>query len=231
MEHAKIITIKYAESTLPESAVFQGGLKDKKVPITFVVYLIVTEKKRILIDAGCDTMPGFEMVNYERPVDILGRYGYNPEDITDVVITHAHHDHIAAVGYYKNAVIYIQEDEYVSGQKYIPVNFLVLTFKHSCLVDESILIKVIGGHSVGSCIVEFRHGETCYVFSGDECYARECLTQKKPTGSSCNLSQSKFFVNEYSKECYQVLLCHEQGVKSEVKLLPSFGTLFLEVTN
>lgn len=219
MEHTKIITIKYAESTLPESAVFQGGLKDKKVPITFSVYLIVTENKRILIDAGCDTMPGFEMVHYERPVDVLRRFGYDPEDITDVIITHAHRDHIAAVGYYKNAVIYIQENEYVSGQRYIPADFRIQTFKHSFLMDNSILIKTIGGHSVGSCIVEFRCSDTCYVFSGDECYARECLTHKKPTGSSYNLSQSEFFVNEYSKECYQVLLCHERGVKSGVKLV------------
>lgn len=38
------------------------------------------------------------MINYERPVDVLARYEYKLEDITDVVITHAHHDHIAAVG-------------------------------------------------------------------------------------------------------------------------------------
>ena len=219
MDYTKIITIKYAESTLPESAVFQGGRTEKRVPITFVIYLIVTKNRRILVDAGCDTMPGFEMINYERPVDILSRYGYEPEDITDVVITHAHHDHIAAVGYYKNAVIYIQEDEYVAGKQYIPPDFQVQTFKDSFLVDASILIKTIGGHSWGSCIVEFRYGGTCYVISGDECYARECLTKKKPTGSSCNLKQSEFFVKEYSKDCYQVLMCHEQGVESCVKLL------------
>ena len=65
MDYTKIITIKYAESTLPESAVFQGGRTEKRVPITFVIYLIVTKNRRILVDAGCDTMPGFEMINYE----------------------------------------------------------------------------------------------------------------------------------------------------------------------
>ena len=209
MEKSKIITVKYAESTLPESAVFQGGQAEKRLPITFVIYLIETENRRILVDAGCDTMPGFEMVNYERPVDVLGRYGYQPEDITDVIITHAHHDHIAAVGYYKNSVIYIQEDEYLEGKKYIPDDFQIQTFKESYSVTDSILVKRIGGHSLGSSIVEFSCGETCYVFAGDECYARECLTYKKPTGSSYNLERSKFFVNEYSKDCYQVLLCHE----------------------
>lgn len=225
MEHTKIITIKYAESTLPESAVFQGGRTEKKVPITFVIYLIVTKNRRILVDAGCDTMPGFEMINYERPVDVLGRYGYEPEDITDVVITHAHHDHIAAVGYYKNAVIYIQEDEYVRGRRIIPGEFQVKTFEDSISVDGAIVVKRIGGHSLGSCIVEFRYGGICNVFSGDECYARECLTHKRPTGSSCNLKQSEYFVNEYSKDCYKVFICHEQGVESDVTLLYRRGVL------
>lgn len=219
MEHTKIITLKYAESTIPESAVFQGGQREKRIPITFAVYLIVTGNKHILVDVGCDTMPGFDMVNYERPVDVLRRFGYEPEAITDVIITHAHHDHIAAVGYYKNALLHIQEDEYAEGQQMIPEDFRVKTFKDSLSVADAIVVKRIGGHTLGSCIVEFRYGGTCYVFSGDECYARECLTYKRPTGSSCNLKQSEYFVNEYSKDCYKVFLCHEQGVESGVKLL------------
>ena len=38
MESKKIIAIKYAESSLPESAVFQNGTTDRRVPITFVAY-------------------------------------------------------------------------------------------------------------------------------------------------------------------------------------------------
>ena len=46
----KILTIKYAASTLPESAVFQGGRADKRIPITFVIYLLITGQQRILVD-------------------------------------------------------------------------------------------------------------------------------------------------------------------------------------
>lgn len=215
----KILTIKYAESTLPESAVFQGGRADKRVPITFVIYLLIIGQQRILVDAGCDTMPGFEMVNYERPVDVLQSFGYRPEEITDVIITHAHHDHIAAVGYYKNAILHIQKDEYAVGKRYIPEHFKVNVFLETYRLNDMILIRKIGGHSKGSCVVEIEHNNKCYVIAGDECYARECLTEKKPTGSSYTLQQSKFFVEEYSKDGYQVLLCHEQGIESGVNLL------------
>ncbi len=214
MAHLKVLAIKYAESTLPESAVFQGGRCDKRLLITFVIYLLETENRRILVDAGCDTMPGFEMVNYYRPVDVLKDYGYAPEDITDVIITHAHHDHIAAVGHYKNAVVHIQEDEYAPGKKYIADEAEVNIFKETYSLDDNILIRKIGGHSKGSCVVEFAYDNICYVVAGDECYARECLINKIPTGSSYDLENSTYFVEEYSKEEYCVLLCHEAGVES-----------------
>ena len=214
MSKLKVLRLKYAESTLKESAVFQGGRRDKELPITFMIYLIETADRRILVDAGCDTMPGFVMVNYERPVDVLAGYGYAPEDITDVVITHAHHDHIAAVGYYKHAVIHIQEDEYVAGKKYIPDESKVNSFEAVFRIDDNIVIKKIGGHSKGSCIVEFEHDRRHFVIAGDECYARECLTGKIPTGSSYNLMNSEAFVNTYGGSDYRVLLCHENGMKS-----------------
>ena len=149
-----------------------------------------------------------------RPVDILAGYGYAPEDITDVIITHAHHDHIAAVGYYKRAVIHIQEDEYVAGKKYIPDELTVNTFEEVFRIDDNIVIRKIGGHSKGSCIVEFEHDSRHYVIAGDECYARECLTGKIPTGSSYNLKNSEAFVNTYGGDDYRVLLCHENGMES-----------------
>ena len=48
-----------------------------------------------------------------------------------------------------------------------------------------------------------------YIISGDECYLRECLTEKIPTGSSFNQNASREFVEKYSDSKYTVLLCHE----------------------
>ena len=98
MENVLSVTaLKYAESTLAERYIFPGGASDKRLPISFTIYLIKTDKHMILVDAGCDTMPGFEMKNFCGPVAALKRQGIMPEDITDVIITHSHHDHIEAV--------------------------------------------------------------------------------------------------------------------------------------
>lgn len=118
MSSISITPIVYGRSVLPESMIFQNGAEDAFRPILFMIYLIKAENRLILSDAGCETMPGFDMQDFIGPVKALDHIGIKPEDITDVVITHAHHDHIECVSRFQNAVIYIQRDEYESGKNY-----------------------------------------------------------------------------------------------------------------
>ena len=111
-----IIPIDYGNSVLPESMIFENGAENKFRPIIFRIYLLKTENRFILVDAGCETMPGFDMREFIGPVNALNNIGISPEEITDVIITHAHHDHIECVKYFKNAAIYIQKDEYEAGK-------------------------------------------------------------------------------------------------------------------
>jgi glyoxylase-like metal-dependent hydrolase (beta-lactamase superfamily II) len=73
-------------------------------------------------------MPGFVMRDFTGTVNALKGKNVSPEEITDVIITHAHHDHIECVKYFENALIHIQKDEYEKGKKYIPDNFKVNLF-------------------------------------------------------------------------------------------------------
>lgn len=205
-----LVPLKYGESVLSENRIFENGSPDKYLKIDFIIYLIESGKKKILVDAGCDVMPGFEMKNWHKPSEVLKQHGYDPDEITDVIITHAHRDHIAAVNYYNRAVIHIQEDEYISGKKYIPDDFTVNCFSDNCAIDEGVEIIKIGGHSRGSCIVKFDIDGKEQVIIGDECYHRECLIRHIPTGSSYCPEKSRAFIEEYSKPQYTVWLCHDQ---------------------
>ena len=205
----EIIPLIYGESVLPESAVFLGGDKEVERSIVFKLYRIKEKDKLILIDAGCETMPGFVMRNFIGTVKALENAGVYPYEITDLVITHSHHDHIECAKYFKNAVIHIQEDEFESGKKYIPDGFKVNVFSESFFVTSSVTIIKIGGHSKGSCVVEIKHNGRTYVVAGDECYSRECLAKKIPTGSFVNKEKSIEFINKYSDGKYDVLLCHD----------------------
>jgi len=205
-----IIRIDYGRSTLDESAVFEGGSKTDMIPILFSIFLIITENRNILVDAGCETMPGFEMKNFEGTVEALNKNGYEPSHITDVIITHADHDHIECVKYFENATIYIQSDEYERGRSYIPNGFNVITFNDGYAINDEIKILKIGGHQKGSCVVEVKKGEKINVFCGDECYSFYNLLHRVPTASCYSKENSTYFVNKYSDSKYNCLLCHEK---------------------
>lgn len=206
----KIIPIEYGRSVLCESMIFVNGEKNLFREIVFMVYLIKTDGKLILVDAGCETMPGFDMREFIGTVKALENIGISPEEITDVIITHSHHDHIECVKYFKNADVHIQKDEYESGGKYIPDNYNVNVFEDEFSICENVKAIKIGGHSKGSCIVEIIKDDKIYVIAGDECYLRECLTKKIPTGSSYNPNASRDFIEKYCDNRYTVLLCHEK---------------------
>ena len=123
-----IIPVDYGKSSLPESWAYENGSEEKKLPIIFRVYLLKTENRLILVDAGCETMPGFDMSDFIGPVKALNNIGISPEAITDLVITHAHHDHIECAKYFKNAALYIQKDEYEAGKGYLADRMNIRTF-------------------------------------------------------------------------------------------------------
>ena len=204
-----IIPVEYAKSVLPESEIFQGGNKEINHEIVFKIFLIKTNDKMILVDAGCETMPGFIMRDFIGPLKALKKINVSQNDITDVIITHSHHDHIQCVKYFKNATVHIQKDEYERGKKYIPNDFKVNTFENEFFICQNVKIVKIGGHSIGSCIVKINEDEKTFVISGDECYLRECLVKKIPTGNSFDKENSKKFIEKYSDDKYVVLLCHD----------------------
>lgn len=208
MNNVTVTPVVYGRSTLSESMIFQDGAKERSRPIVFAVYLIRAKDKIILVDTGCVTMPGFVMEDFVGPVNALAKLGLSPLDLTDVIVTHAHHDHIECVGEYKNARIFIQKDEYELGKRYFTDDLTVVTFDEYADVCENVRAVKIGGHSKGSCIVTIS-GEKTTIIAGDECYSRECLEKRIPTGSSVDIEKSRDFVNEYSKDKYNVLLCHE----------------------
>lgn len=210
MKNIEIIPIEYGKSVLSESMIFQGGAEKNFRPIVFMIYLIKTQDKLILVDAGCETMPDFDMHEFIGPIKALEKFGITPEDITDVIITHSHHDHIECVSKFKNAVIYIQRDEYESGKNYFAENMNIALFNDDVQICSDVKAIKIGGHSKGSCIVEITVHEKKYIIAGDECYLRECLDKKIPTGSSYCPEKSRKFIEKYTNEKYTVLLCHDK---------------------
>lgn len=204
-----VLFVKYADSYIPENMIFQGGDSRKQRPIVFGFYLLRVDSGWILVDVGSEEISGFVLENFKSPLVALQEYGVKAEDVDVVIITHAHRDHIGSVKYFRNADIYIQNEEYEKGKKYIPTGFRVTTFDEEICVKEHLHVKKIGGHSIGSSIVEFEWNGQQYVICGDECYLKWNLENRIITGCSKCKEKSLYFINKYSSNQYIPLLCHE----------------------
>jgi len=203
-------TIEYANSDLPESMVFEDGNPQKRIPIAFIVYCIQTEGRTILVDAGCDTMPGFDMHDFIGPVNALLQNGISPDAVTDVILTHSHHDHAEAVAHFGNATVHVQREEYEKAKRYIPASMRVKLFDDSLSLTDQITVQCVGGHSRGSSVVKIHDNGQKLLIVGDECYSRECFLQNRLTGASRFPEKSRAFLNEHRTSPYTLLFCHDR---------------------
>jgi len=111
-----IEAIRY--STAPNvrvSDLVVGGPKDEKIDIACVVWLIRGGGYTILFDSGYhrDTfLKWFPDKDYLRPDEAVKLAGVQPEAVTDIVISHAHWDHMGGIDLFPKAQVWIQKDEY-----------------------------------------------------------------------------------------------------------------------
>jgi glyoxylase-like metal-dependent hydrolase (beta-lactamase superfamily II) len=114
-----IEAIRYAISPgVAVSDLVVGGpssLKDQKVDIAMVVWLIRGGGHNILFDSGFhrDTfLKDYPMRDYLRPDEAVKTAGVDPADVTDIVISHAHWDHMGGIDLFPKAQVWIQKEEY-----------------------------------------------------------------------------------------------------------------------
>lgn len=111
-----IQAIRYASSPdVPVSELVVGGPKDVKVDIAMVVWLIRGDGHTILFDSGFhrDTfLKYFPMKEFLRPDEAVKLAGVKPEEVTDIVISHAHWDHMGGIDLFPKADVWLQKDEY-----------------------------------------------------------------------------------------------------------------------
>src|SRR6202522_4376320 len=111
-----IQAIRYSTApNVPVDELVVGGPKDQKVDIAMVVWLIRGGGHTILFDTGFhrDThLKEFPMKDYLRPDEAVKLAGVQPADVTDIVISHAHWDHMGGIDLFPKAQIWIQKDEY-----------------------------------------------------------------------------------------------------------------------
>jgi len=186
------------------SGMYQEGVMD--LPFSFI--LAQRAGRNLLIDTGFmqdDACSGFSrkfgIPTWISPLRLLAEMGLKADDITDIVVTHAHFDHMGSIAEFPEAHIYIQKSELLSWYEMIalPKRFGHLTaiidpdnlraaldasIQHRLtLVDgdkDNILpgvhVRLGSGHTIGQQFVVIETATGRRVISGDCVYSRRQFT-------------------------------------------------------
>lgn len=99
----------------PVSGLVIGAPRDEQMDIAMVFWLLRDGERVVLFDTGFhhpEWMGQFDVADYVRPDSVLMLAGVGPGEVTDIILSHAHWDHMGGIDLFPNAVLWIQQDEY-----------------------------------------------------------------------------------------------------------------------
>ncbi len=217
----KIYAVRYGSSLFQKKFVFYGDKSGGTVPFSWMFYYIEYGDRKILIDTGFnDTQiaKSFGIRDFKDPLSILKDNGIDAEQITDVIITHSHFDHIGNAHRFKNARFIINKDELDTlrkgnslsdVKKFLNGNLKVTVFDESMVLYDIFTVQKFGGHTKGSSVVFFNQGEDRYCFTGDEIYLVDNITRNIGNGSGVNHSNNMRFINLVTKGNHKLFTLHD----------------------
>jgi len=115
----EIYAIKYSDPADRKLANYLYGKGwDENIQINYYVWAIKGNDGFIVVDTGIGTTRARERKHkgYVNPVDVLARIGVNGSNVSKVIITHMHYDHIGGMEMFPKAfpkaTFYLQKREY-----------------------------------------------------------------------------------------------------------------------
>jgi len=143
-----------------------GGPRGPTIDAAFVIWLIRGGGHNILFDSGFHHERWFKeehIADYIRPDEAVKLAGVTPEDITDIVISHAHWDHLGGIDLFPKATVWIQKDEfrYYTGDAWQPGG-------HHDGIDPEDVRELVRLNTVGR--LHWVDGDDVQLFAGIRAY-------------------------------------------------------------
>lgn len=118
----ELFVLEYAQSKdQPVASLIQGAYGDGAIDLPFAFVLARGNGRNVLVDCGfmkegngVAVAEAFGIPRWISPVRLLAEMGLAPEDITDIVLSHAHFDHMGSIEQFPKAMLYIQKREFLS---------------------------------------------------------------------------------------------------------------------
>lgn len=197
----------------------QGGSIEKVIDGPVLIYYVFTKDGVILIDSSFHMQDakimGIEKIikrnePEEDPIFALKKVGIEPEDVTRLILSHAHFDHVGYVDAFPRAKIFIHRKElawvmalppWSLGYGSFSVERIQRVWRQLVPIDldhfqvyPGIETLYVGGHSAGSLavLVDTQKGRVCLCL--DNCFLYRNIEEKIPIGLTLNLYESIAFL-------------------------------------
>ncbi|HJL18277.1 MAG TPA: MBL fold metallo-hydrolase [Sandaracinaceae bacterium LLY-WYZ-13_1] len=111
----RVHAVEYARSEgLPARRMDPEAAPDARVDVSWVFFVAVGHERVVLIDCGTDALASREGFRRRWAVtravgvrEALGRVDRIPAEVTDVVLTHHHWDHVGGLGHFPRATVHV----------------------------------------------------------------------------------------------------------------------------
>ena len=210
-----VYAIRYGTlANFPVASLISGADTSRHMDVALTVWLIRrADGGNVLVDAGFyreKFMTRWKPADYQRPSEAIRALGLAPEDITDIIISHVHWDHMDGADLFPNARIWIQREEYAhhvsddGGALDRAVDSLdaAMLFRLNRagrvhLIDgdgqeilPGITVYTGGKHTFASQYAVVRSGVSTIVLASDNVYLYENLAKRVPISQTLDAASN-----------------------------------------
>jgi glyoxylase-like metal-dependent hydrolase (beta-lactamase superfamily II) len=200
----EVQAVRYATLPgFPVRGLVAGADSARRMDIAMMVWVLRGEGRVVLVDAGFyreKFVTRWNPTGFTQPGAALAPLGIRPEDVTDLVVTHVHWDHLDGADLFPRARLWIQRDEYehhvaedgsVRDRAIDPDDAAMLARLRAAgrveLVDgdqreilPGITVYTGGRHTWASQYVGVATASGTVVLASDNCYLYENVERDRP---------------------------------------------------
>lgn len=201
----EVYAVRYGTlERFPVVALVAGADTSRRADIALMVWLArLPGGRNVLVDAGFyrdKFIRRWRPAQYERPSAALARVGLTPDDVTDIVISHVHWDHLDGADLFPRARVWIQRAEYehyvdsagrprsamIDSLDAAMLAGLVRAGRVELIAGDSteilpgLTVYTGGKHTYASQYATVRTASGVVVLASDNAYLYENLEQRRP---------------------------------------------------
>ena len=116
--------LRYGQSMYDESELLIGGQK-KEVPFAWYAWLVKTGPSLTLIDCGfldAGLASRFAVSPWTNVKSLVQNAGFSPENVSDIILTHGHWDHMGGISDFPKARLWMARSEFQAMQRSVDQN-------------------------------------------------------------------------------------------------------------